>query len=248
MRPVARPVAALLAIAWLGTFVPALLPAFAASRWPAEWARHLAAGWPASTAIVQYALGWLIAGALLRTLPGGTRPWRALAAVAATMLALRLTWFVAFAGNAEVLGCLAALAVWPAAERLPGAWLERLLVVAAAVAVLYLHLAPHGAAAHAHGTHWLPFTDLARPDGAGLSVALLCGKVFWYGALVWLLIAAGITGGLAGGAGAAAAIALVEFVRLGSHGGVQYATTTDPTIALVAGLAIALSARGTGAR
>jgi len=237
-----------LAAAWLGSFLPATLPAWAAARWPAEWARHLTAGWPGAAAVLPYALGWMIAGALVRTLPGGARAWRALALLAAAVLVVRLTWLAAYAGNAEILGCAAALVVWPAAERLPGAWLERLLAAAAAVAVLYLHLAPHGAAVHAHGAHWLPFADLARPDGTGLWIALLCGKVFWYGALVWLLVAAGIAGGLAGGAGVAAAIALVEFVRLGAPVAVQYATTTDPAIALVAGLAIALLARGSGAR
>jgi hypothetical protein len=110
-----------LGAAWLGSFVPPSLPALAAERWPAEWARHLAAGWPGAAAVVQYALGWLIAGALLRTLPGGARAWRTLALVAGALLVVRFTGLVGYAGNAEILGCALALAAWPAAERLPGA-------------------------------------------------------------------------------------------------------------------------------
>jgi hypothetical protein len=145
---------------------------------------------------------------------------------------------------AEFLGAALALAVWPTAERLPGAWLERSLLVAAA-AVLYAHLAPHAVAPHARGIHWLPFTDLARPGGAG--VALACGKLFWYGALVWLLAAAGVGGAIAG-LGVAAAVLLAELLPLGAGPAVQYATMTDPAIALVTGLSIALLARGGGAR
>jgi len=236
-----------LGAAWLGSFLPASLPALAAAHWPAEWARHLSAGWPATAPVVRYALGWLIVGALLRSLPGAARAWRTLALAAGTMLVLRFTWLVSDAGNAEIAGAALALAAWPAAERLPGAWLERLLAAAAAAAVLYAHLAPHGAAAHAHGWHWMPFTDLAGPGGAGLQVGPLCGRLFWYGALVWLLVAAGL-GAWTAGLGVAAAVLLVEAVHLGAAGSVQYATTTDPAIALGVGLVIALLARGSAAR
>jgi hypothetical protein len=247
VRPTASPVAAALGLAWLGSFLPPALPALAAARWPSEWARHLAGGWPGTAGVVQYALGWLIAGALLRALPGAARAWRMLALAAGAVLALRFTWFASYAGNAEAAGAAIALAVWPAAERLPGAWLERLLAAATAAAVLYAHLAPHGGGAHVHGLHWVPFTDLVGAGGAGLHVALLCGKLFWYGALVWLLAAAGLRAWTAGLA-VAAALLLVEVVRLGSAGAVQYATTTDPAIALAVGLAIALLARGSAAR
>lgn len=241
MRPTARPVAAALGAAWLGTFLPPSLPALAAARWPADWARHLAGGWPATPAVAQYALGWLIAGALLRALPGAGHAWRTLALAAGAVLALRFTWLVGYAGNAELVGAAVALAVWPAAERLPGAWLERLLAAAAAATVLYSHLA-HGGGARAHGFHWVPFTDLA-----GLHAAAICGKLFWHGALVWLLAAAGLGAALAG-LGVAAAVLLVAVVPLGSVAGAPYATTTDPAIALAVGLAIALLARGSTAR
>jgi hypothetical protein len=246
VRPTAGPVAALLGIAWLGTFLPASLPPLAVAHWPAEWARHLAAGWPGTAPVVRYALGWLIVGALLRTLPGAARAWRTLALAAAAVLALRFTWLVGEAGNAELAGAALALAAWPAAERLPGAWLERLLAAAATAAVLYAHLAPHAAVAHAHGWHWMPFTDLGGAGGGGLRVALLCAKLFWYGALVWLLVAAGL-GAPAAGVGVAAAVLLVQVVARAASS-VQYATTTDSAIALAVGLAIALLARGSAAR
>ncbi len=246
MRPTARAVAAVLVAAWLGTFLPASLPPLAAAHWPAGWARHLAAGWPATAPVLRNALGWLIVGALLRTLPGAARAWRTLALAAGAMLVLRFTWLIGDSGNAELVGAAIALVAWPAAERLPGAWLERLLAAAAVAAVLYGRLAPHGAAAHAHGWHWVPFTDLSGAGG-GLQVALLCGRLFWYGTLVWLLVGAGL-GAMAAGLATAAAVLLVQAVQLGVGSAVQYATTTDAAIALVVGLTIALLARGSAAR
>jgi hypothetical protein len=95
--------------------------------------------------------------------------------------------------------------------------------------------------------HWLPFTDLARPGGAGIAVARACGKVFWYGGLVWLLAAAGL-GGTVAGVAVAAAVLVTEMLRLGTGPVVQYMTTTDAAIALAAGLSIALLARVGGGR
>ena len=247
MTSIARPIAALLVAAWLGSFAPPALSGLAASHWPAEWARHLAAGWPGLAPVLSVALGWLVAGALLRTLPGAAHAFRALALVAGGVVLVRFTWLAGLAGNAELFGALLAVAVWPAAERLPAAWLERLLVAATAVTVLYLHLAPHASAPHVQRFHWLPFTDLARPGGAGIAVALACGKVFWYGGLVWLLAAAGLGASVAGLA-VAAAVLVTEVLRLGTGPAVQYMTTTDAAIALATGLSIALLARVGGGR
>ncbi len=234
----------MLAVAWLGSFLPAALPALAPGRWPGEWAQHVAAGWPATAALLPHVLGWLIAGALARALPGAAHAWRSLALAAGTVLALRFTWFAATAANAEMVGALIALAAWPLAERLPGVWRERLLAVAAAAVVLYAHLAPHVAGVQPHGVHWLPFTDLARP---AWHLAALSAKVFWYGGLVWLVAAAGVRP-LAAGLAVAATLVAIDGVRLVATPAVQYVTMTDPALALVAGLALALLARGHAAR
>ncbi len=245
MATIARPVAATLGLAWLGSFLPAYWPRMSLAHWPAEWARHVGGGWPGTVPVVQYALGWVVAGALLRALPGAAHAWRTLALAVAAVLALRFTWLASYAGNGELIGAALALALWPAAERLPGAWLERLLAVGVAAFVLYAALGPR-ATGHA-GIHWVPFTDLARPGGLGLDVGTLCRKLFWFGSPVWLLAAAGLAPAWAG-LGVGATLFGLEALRVASAPGVQYATTTDAACALAVGLATALLARGSAPR
>ena len=226
-----------LLLAWLGSFLPAApLPALAVGQWPAEWARHLAQGWPAAVPVARYTIGWLVAGALLRSATAG-QAWRNLLIACAAVLALRLTWLVAEFGNAELVGAALALAAWPLAERLPGAWLERLLALA--VVIVHVRLVPHFA------IHSPPITDLAV-HGVG-RIALACSKVFWYGGLVWLLAVAGLRP-LVAGAVVAAALIGAAVLRLALVPGGHGATLTDAGIALVVALVLTLGARRTVAR
>jgi hypothetical protein len=237
--------AALLGLAWLASFTPPALPPLAALHWPAQWARHVAAGWPPLPALAPFVLGWLIAGALLVSLPGAAQAWRSLAIAAGGVIAVRFTWLAPLATNAELVGALLALAAWPLAERLPPAWLARALAAGVAALLVLARQEPFAGGAHA-GAHWVPFTDLA-PAGAPLAfVAHLAARVYWSGGLVWLLVAAGL-GAFAAGLGVAGALTALAAVRFAAGAGVPY-STTDATIALVAALAIALLARWSGRR
>ena len=235
MRGGSVPVAVGLIVCWLGTLVPAALPALAIAAWPAAWHRHFAQGVPALEPSLVLTLGWLIVGTLLRAVPGAAHAWRSLAIIALLVLSVRFTWLAGAATNAEIAGALFALCLWPAAERLSEVALARLLLVAAAAAVVALPLL---AMPHLHGVHWLPFTDL-RP------LALGCRRLFWIGALVVLAIGAG-AGALTAGLAIAAVVGLVEGLR--EMGSGQYATATDPAIALAVALMLALAARLRGAR
>jgi VanZ family protein len=243
------PVAAGLLVAWLGSFLPSFVPRFAPAHWPAEWSARLAAGWPGWPPIAMQALGWLIAGALLSVLTRPALVWRVLAILAALTLAVRFTWFAHSAGNAEFVGALGALALWPLAARLPPVWLHRLAAALLLAGLVYRGLAPFRFAPLRHDLHWMPFTDLVSHTSTGFNLPLLCGKAFTYGTLVWLVVAAGGRAWRTGLATAAILLA-IEVLQLGTPPGEHFSTLTDPAIALCAGFVLMLlpPSGSTGAR
>ena len=240
------PVGAMLLLAWLGSFLPAWLPRFVPRHWPFEWLSHLDAGWPGWPAIAMQALGWLIAGALLRVLTRPALVWPAMIALAVLALSVRFTWFAQFAGNAELLGGILALGLWPIAARLPEGWLLRLLAAALLAGLIYRGLAPFHFTPLRHDFHWMPFTDLVSHTSTGFNLPLLAGKAFTYGSLVWLVVAAG-AGAMRSGLFIAAILLAIEVGQLGTPAGEHFATLTDPAIALCAGFVLMLLGKSAAA-
>jgi glycopeptide antibiotics resistance protein len=239
LRVLAEPAAAGLAFAWVGSFLPAWLPRFAPRAWPAEWAAHLAAGWPAWPPVAMQALGWLIAGALVRALTRADLVWRVLAVLALAVLGVRFTWFVHAAGNAELVGAVLALALWPLAARLPPRALLWLLGAALALGLAYRGLAPFAFGSRTRALHWVPFTDLISHSSTGFNLPLLFGKAFTYGSLVWLPVAAGAPA-IRSALLAALFVLAIEILQLYTAGGEHVATLTDPATALCAGFVLLL--------
>ena len=237
-RVTADPVGAALLLAWLGSFLPVWLPRLQAGHWPEEWSGHLAAGWPGWQPVAMQALGWLIAGALLRALTRAALVWPALVGLALAALAVRFTWFAHFAGNAELIGGALALALWPLLARLPAGALLRLLAAALLAGLVVRGLSPFEFGAIRHELHVMPFTDLVIHGGTtGFNLPLLAGKAFSYGALVWLLVAArgrALRTGLLVGA----VLLAIELAQLATPPGEHVATLTDPAIALCAGFVL----------
>ena len=241
------PLGAGLLLAWLGSFLPVWLPRLVPSHWPAEWTERLAAGWPGWPPVAMQTLGWLIAGALLRSLTRPTLVWPVMAALALVALTLRFTWFAHFAGNAELIGGALALLAWPVAARLPQATLLRLLAAALLAGLIYRGLAPFTFGPWRHDFHWVPFTDLVSHLGStGFNLPLLSGKAFTYGTLVWLVVVAGGRP-LRSGCLVAAILFAIELAQLGTPPGEHVATMTDPAIALCAGFVLMLLGPGTAA-
>ena len=240
------PVGAMLLLAWLGSFLPAWLPRFAPRHWPFEWLSRLDAGWPGWPAIAMQALGWLIAGALLRGLTRPARVWPTMLALAVLTLSVRFTWFAQFAGNAELLGGILALGLWPIAARLPQGWLLRLLAAALLAGLVYRGLAPFHFGPLRRELHWMPFTDLVSHTSTGFNLPLLAGKAFTYGALVWLIVAAG-AGAIRSGLFIAAILLAIEVGQLSTPAGEHFATMTDPVIALCAGFVLMLLGKSAAA-
>ncbi len=240
LRFTSDPVGAMLLLAWLGSFLPVYMPRFQPRHWPIEWSARLDAGWPGLPPIAMQALGWLIAGALLRALTRQGAVWRTLAALALVALTFRFTWFAHFAGNAELVGALVALALWPLAARLGPVTLARVLTVALLAGLVYRGLAPFEFGALRNDFHWVPFTDLVSHSGTtGFNLPLLAGKAFTYGTLVWLVVAGG-GGALGAGLVIGAFLLAIEIGQLGLVTGEHVSTMTDPTIALCAGFVLML--------
>jgi VanZ family protein len=239
------PLGAGLLLAWLGSFLPVWLPRFAPGQWPAEWADRVAAGFPGWQPVAMQALGWLIAGALLRSLTRPALVWPVMAALALGALTIRFTWFAHFAGNAELIGGALALIAWPVAARLSTGALVRLLAASLLGGLIYRGLAPFTFGPWRHDFHWVPFTDLVSHLGStGFNLPLLSGKAFTYGTLVWLVVAAGGRA-LRSGCLVAAILFAIELAQLGSPPGEHVATMTDPAIALCAGFVLMLLGPGT---
>jgi len=237
VRVTQDPFATGLLIAWFGSFLPAILPRFAPLRWPGLWVEHVEAGWPGFAPVAMQSLGWLIAGALLSVLTRPAWVWRLLAAGAALVLAVRFTWFVRIAGNAEPIGAALALALWPLVARLPEQWLRRALAALLLLGLLYRGLAPFRFGPLRHDLHVVPFTDLVSHTSTGFNLPLLFGKAFTYGSLVWLVVAAGGRASRAGLAIAGVLLA-IEVLQLGTPPGEHFSTLTDPAIALCAGFVL----------
>lgn len=232
------PVGAALLLAWLGSFLPVWLPHLVPRRWAEEWTSHLAAGWPGWQPVAMQALGWLIAGALLRALTRARLVWPAMITLALVTLIVRFTWFAHSAGNAELVGGALALVLWPLLARLPEVMLLRLLALALLAGLIVRGLAPFTFGSLRYELHVMPFTDLvSHGTTTGFNLPLLAGKAFSYGALVWLLVAAGgralLTGILV-----AAVLLAIEVAQLASPPGEHVATLTDPVIALCAGFVL----------
>jgi VanZ family protein len=232
-----EPVGAMLLLCWLGSFLPAWWPHLAVRQWPALWAQRFDAGWPGWQPVAMQALGWLIAGSLLRALtrPSWVRP--ALAVLAVLALSVRFTFFVQFAGNAELLGAGVAVLAWPFLAPLPDSWRMRLLSAALLAGLLYRGLSPFEFGPLRHDFHWMPFTDLVSHVGTGFNLPLLAGKAFTYGTLVWLVVAAG-SPALRSGLFIGGILFAIEVAQLGLPAGGHFATLTDPVIAVLAGFVL----------
>jgi VanZ family protein len=240
-----EPVAAALVVVWLATFLPPWLPPLDAARWPAEWARLAAAGWPQARAAALDALGWTVTAAALATLTRAEWVYRALVVLSVGALALQFTAFVHFANAAEPVGVAAALVAWPFLGRLGERPRAGVLLALVAGALAWRSLAPFRFAYHPGPFNLVPFADLISRGSTGFNLPLFFGKAFWYGSMVWLAVRRGAAP-LAAGGGVAAFLLALEIAQLWLRGGGHVASVTDPLVALAAGVVTALLATVAG--
>jgi VanZ family protein len=241
-----EPVSAALVALWLATFLPSWLPPLDTSRWPQAWARLLAQDWPSWQAAGFETLGWIVAGAALRTLTRPNYVWPLLAFLVLGALAAQFTLFVGSAKLTEPLGALFGLAAWPVYARLPERTQVPLLFVLVAAALVWRGLEPFTFVAHPGGFNLVPFADLISRGSSGFDLPLFFGKAFWCGSLVWLLVRLG-TSALAAGVVVAAGLLGVEILQMWTPAGHHRASITDPLVAISAGIVMALFSAGPSA-
>jgi glycopeptide antibiotics resistance protein len=149
---------------------------------------------PASSSIFaldlfRYFAAWLAVGLMMEGLLGGSRSRVALPLSMAASLLLRT--FTAYWEPAEIVGGMAAAALW-------SGWLWQTRVRAKVVAILFvtlvvlLALAPFHFSGVARAFGWVPFRSfLESPPAAAARVFF--EKAFLYGGMIWLMMRAGLS-------------------------------------------------------
>ncbi|HZH26464.1 MAG TPA: VanZ family protein [Azospirillaceae bacterium] len=167
-------------------------------------------------------VGWLVACRLCASLGVRTR-WLvpAVAGAALAAAANRLS------GPGALAGAAVAVALWPLVRdrRVGDGWFG-LLVAALLAADTFRAVAPFGPAAR---VNWLPFAPLLRGNELG-TLAVLSGKLFAYGALLWFSRDVRPRPGWAGPTAVAAYVAALEVAQAWNPK--EIADTTDPLMVL----------------
>lgn len=184
-------VALAVAALWLGSRLAPFVPAI-------EWRKYRAAIEPifshpqvSALGVLSYAAAWLVVDYALRCSRAFARPRAAFLLLALAVIAGR----IAIRGNALSLSEVVGIAlVWPAAALLARFGARRvpalLLLLTAAVVVLEA-LEPFRFSSTAAPFGWIPFQSSIRGDWE-IGYSVLFEKAFWYGALIWLSLRAGL--------------------------------------------------------
>jgi VanZ family protein len=197
--------ALLLACTWAGYQLYPFVPLFSRGRLRDNFARFLSTPFSAVEASAA-AAEWFAFALLMRALTGRFRAsWLALAMLA---LPLRLLIVERRLAPAELLGAAVALLLWTFPEEEPKLVAGAVLL---AFAIVLRELAPFRFVRAAQSFSWIPFAATFAAEQQNAALVLL-RKAFEYGAMVWMLRAAGYRYRNAGMA-AAAALLLLELLQ-----------------------------------
>lgn len=228
LRSPARQSAALLLLAYLGwrlfPYVPTLdVHSYWHAIRPVVDHPHLRIAAVASDAVL-----WAVVGALLAELAGRAMSRTLLVIAMAGVLAARVGIVDGHWGASELAALPVAILIWQ--------WLSRLGRQRAAIGLAALtvpvviaeRLLPFDWQSSGHGFGWIPFHSIMVGSTATNTKAL-AEKLFLYGSLIWLLVAAGLRHRTAGGAVAAG---LFITSLLETHLPGRSAEITDAVLAL----------------
>jgi VanZ family protein len=242
-RLLAQPVPAALLLLWLGY----RLAPFALTLDPAQWLAALEpleqppGSWAAPQDAAGYLVGWLVAARALAEL----YPRRSPTAVLGITMAVVLAGTVLVSGKAldpnELAAMAAALLLSPPLSRAAPQAGAALLAMLLAAWILLSGLIPFDFRVDPDAFGLVPFRD-ALTRYRSTNLVDMFHKCFAYGALVWLLMRAGLR--VLGATLATVALLLVvELLQAWLPG--KAAEITDPLLALVAGGLIAVFDPGT---
>lgn len=236
-----HPVAAALLLSWIGYRLAPFAPVFDPGKWAAAFTPLTDGVGFASAAALPHLLAWLV----LAIVCGRLAPARALTVVAAAMGAV-LAGRVLFADMAlepaELTGMAAALALSRPLLRLPPPRAAMALAMALIALIAIQGLAPFDFQLAQDRFALLPFGEsLTQYRATNLPDMFL--RCFTNGALVWLLVRAGLSV-LAATCAGAGVVFSIEFLQTWLPG--QTAEITDPLLAVCAGGLIAVFEREAG--
>jgi VanZ family protein len=197
--------ALMLAFTWAGYQLYPFLPLFSRGRLRENLARFTAAPFSAVETCAA-AAEWFAFALLMRSVAGRFKaPWLALAMFA---LPLRLLIVERRLAPAELLGAALALLLWSYPEEEPKVTIGICLL---AFTIVLRELEPFRFVAAAHSFSWVPFSATFAAERQNAALVLL-RKAFEYGAMLWLLRAAGYRY-LNAGIATAAALLLLEILQ-----------------------------------
>jgi glycopeptide antibiotics resistance protein len=186
--------------------------------------------------LLRYGTGWLVVGYAVRLLTRREYAFAAALAIVGIVLFGRIV-VVGKTLNVSELAALAACV--PLAALLTALREQRRAAVLAAlltVAIVVQGLAPFEFVSQAQGFSWLPFRSSLR-GSIEVNYSALLEKCFWYFSLVWLLKRCGSRGATAA-LGTACVVGAIEIAQMWLPG--RSADITDPLLALVAGVLLAM--------
>ena len=186
--------------------------------------------------LFRYTVSWLIVCALVEALTERRRSLRLFPVFALAVLFAKILIIGKFLSVAEILGAAVAFALWrmliDRPERLRAAIIATLLCVY----VISWRLEPFQFGDRARAFGWIPFLELMQ-GSVMVNAQSFLEKVFYYGALIWLITMAGVRLRTA-----AVCVALVLFATSLAelHLPGRSAGATDAIIALLIGMIVGL--------
>ncbi len=186
----------------------------------------------------RYLVGWLVVGYTVRQLWQREYALLALFVIIVIVLAGRIVIVGKVLVAPELLALLLCLPLAALFVAIPDRQRATLLIVLLAATIVLQGLKPFEFLGQAQQFSWVPFKS-SLSNGLEVNYSELLEKCFWYFSLVWLLTRRGL--GVAGAAFATAALlGVIELVQLWLPG--RSAEITDPLLAIVAGVLLALLA------
>jgi hypothetical protein len=137
------------------------------------------------------AISWLVVCALLEAVAGGNRSLRLFPVFAAGMILARIAIVGKVLSAAEIAGAVTAFALWLALIRRPERLRAAIIAVLLGLHVLSWRLEPSTFRDRTVEFIWTPFLLLMRGSFL-VDIQALFEKAFYYGALLWLIAAAGV--------------------------------------------------------
>ena len=185
-----KPFPGLILAAWLGYRLFPFMPEFNLHKyWNALKPILLQPGLT-SYDLFRYTVSWLTVCALVEALTERKRSLRLFPVLALAVLVAKIVIVGKFLSAAEILGAGFAFALWCLLINRPERLRAAIIATLLCVYVISWRLEPFEFGDHARAFGWVPFLEFMR-GSVIVNAQSFLEKVFYYGALIWLITMAG---------------------------------------------------------